>query len=76
MEDIDKKHDCLAYHIKLWADCYHTVGETKGGMVALEYKKFIITSQYHPDDIWTDIQTQTAIKRRFKLVEVTDWKLA
>lgn len=44
MEDIDKKHDCLAYHIKLWADCYHTVGETKGGMVALEYKKFVVTS--------------------------------
>ena len=30
IEDIDKTHACLAYHLKIWADHYPFPGETKG----------------------------------------------
>ena len=49
MEDLDKKHSVLDYHLKIWADRYHAPGETKGGMVPLIHEKIIVTSQYHPD---------------------------
>ena len=49
LEDLDVNHDMLGYHIKLWADKYHCLGETKGGMVALCHEKLVVTSQYHPD---------------------------
>lgn len=30
IEDIDKTHECLAYHFKIWADHYPFNSETKG----------------------------------------------
>ena len=67
LEDLDPKNGHhLGYHIKLWADRYHTSGETKGGIVALKHEKFIVTSQYLPEDIWDDVKTREAIRRRFK----------
>lgn len=47
MEDLDPdRAETLAYNIKLWADRYNCPGETKGGMVALTHKTFIVTSQF------------------------------
>lgn len=37
LEDIDKTHQCLAHHIKLWTDHYSFVGETKGGAISPDY---------------------------------------
>jgi len=44
LEDLDPNHSMLGYHIKLWGDRYHTIGETKGGQVELNFEKIIITS--------------------------------
>ena len=68
IEDVDPKNaEHLGYHLKLWGDHYHCPGETKGGMVALTHKRLIITSQYKPEEIWTDQQTLEAIHRRYSL---------
>lgn len=54
LEDLDPHHACLGYHLKIWADRYHAPGETKGGQVPLTFEKLIVTSQYRPEEIFTD----------------------
>lgn len=54
LEDLDPNHACLGYHLKIWADRYHAPGETKGGVVPLTFEKIIVTSQYRPEEIFTD----------------------
>lgn len=41
-------------HFLRWFDRYKCLVETKGGMVALYADKFIVTSNFHPDDCWKD----------------------
>jgi len=59
---------CLSHYIKIWADKYACKGETKGGAVNLTHRRFIITSNYHPRELWTDNDPQLleAITRRFE----------
>lgn len=69
MDDIGPKHAWLGDHIKIWGDKYGCVLETKGGAcTGANYTKFIITSQYHPREIWPgDRRTIQAISRRFEI---------
>lgn len=71
MEDIDPSHHFLGHHIKIWSDRYAFLAENKGGALYIRPRKFIITSQYHPNDIWQDTPTREAILRRFELKEMT-----
>lgn len=69
IEDLDKYHVKLGYFLKIWGDHYRFNVESKGkGERLIRPKKIIITSNYHPEDIWDDPETVNPILRRYTLV--------
>lgn len=69
LDDFDKSGACLGHHMKIWADRYACTGEIKGGMIPLNFSKFIITSNYTPSEIWPDDEILCqAITRRFEVL--------
>lgn len=73
LDDFDCKE--LGHHLKIWADKWSCTGEIKGGTVNLKHKVFVITSNYHPDDLWEEDNMREAIKRRFTIEHFTDLKI-
>lgn len=66
LDDFDKSGVCLGHYLKIWADRYACTGEIKGATVALQHTTLIITSNYHPKDLWPDDdELLTAVVRRF-----------
>lgn len=61
-------------HLLRWFDRYKCIVETKGGMVALLATTFIVTSNFHPKDIFKfgdDINPQLpALERRIVIEEM------
>lgn len=72
MDDLDKSHECLAQQIKIWGDRYGCILETKGGAETARYDWFVVTSQYHIDEIFTEEATVGALKRRYQEFEIED----
>ncbi len=71
LDDLDKQGSCLGHYLKIWSDKWSCTGEIKGGTVRLQHEKFIVTSNYHPMDLWEDdIQLLRAIERRFKIIKI------
>lgn len=68
IEDIGPSHEVLGYHLKIWADRYAFKAESKFLSVNLRPKGILVTSNYHPKDIWKDSNIYEPILRRFKLV--------
>lgn len=70
LDDFDKSGACLGHYLKIWADRYACTGEIKGATIPLNYSSFVITSNYHPSEIWPDDSVLCeAITRRFRLRE-------
>lgn len=68
IDDLDKKHDYMGYHLKIWADRYAFNAEIKGSSRFIRPKVICVTSNYHPKEIWDDDSTLGPIMRRFKIV--------
>jgi len=70
LDDLDTH--VLGHYLKIWADKYACTGETKGGTIHLQHKLFIVTSNYHPSELWKDDEHMLgAIERRFNIIHKT-----
>lgn len=73
LDDFDDSGIALGHHLKIWADRYSCTGETKGGTVHLRHQKFIITSNFTIEQLWSDREEiKTALLRRFKVKHFGD----
>jgi len=71
LEDLDT--DVLGHYIKIWADRYACTGEVKGGTVPLQFKTFVITSNYTPEQLFAKDPTMAAaVRRRFTFTHLID----
>lgn len=62
---------CLVNHLKLWADpWYNHPGEVKGSQVRLVHDAFIVTSNYHLEDLDISLIDKEALLRRFEVIEM------
>jgi hypothetical protein len=68
IDDLDKYHVKMGYYLKVWADHYAFPAQIKGGQMMARPKKIIVTSNYHPSEIWQDSTTVDPIKRRFTMI--------
>lgn len=69
IDDLDKSHHYMGFHLKIWADRYSFIAETKGSSRYVRPSKIIVTSNWHPNEIWSESQTLEPILRRFKVVK-------
>lgn len=70
IEDLGKNHDKIVDNLKRWADRYDFPAETKGGFLGdIRPRLIIVTSNYHPTDLWTCNGDLGPILRRFKCIK-------
>ena len=70
IDDFEQNFGVLGHHMKIWADRYAFMAEQKGTSVSIRPKRIIVTSNYHPRDIWSEGQILSAILRRFKVTHI------
>lgn len=71
LDDLDQQGACLGHHLKIWADKWACTGEVKGGTVNLKHRRFVVTSNYTPAELWPEDETmRKAIERRFEMKQL------
>lgn len=73
IDDFDKYQVKQGGDMKRWLDKYAFKAPVKGGYLDIRPKKVVVTSNYHPSEIWTDEQTLGPILRRVKIVHHVPW---
>lgn len=63
IDDLDLNHRVLGHHIKRWTDRYSFPAEEKGTTLQIRPRKVVITSNYTPEEIWSDDPTLAAAVR-------------
>lgn len=75
LDDLDFSGACLSHLLKIWLDQYGVKQEIKGATVALNYERFIITSNYTIEELWPGDQhvvLRNAITRRCRVIQFMD----
>lgn len=67
IDDFDKFQVSQGGDMKRWMDHYPFMAPYKGGYTSIRPEKIIVTSNYHPNEIWEDDQTLNPICRRVNL---------
>lgn len=66
LDDLGPQHECLASHLKRWADHYPFPTESKGlANAPIRPKRILVTSNYRIHDVFKKTDAD-AIKRRFQ----------
>lgn len=66
MDDLDS--DTLGHYLKIWLDKYPKTGEVKFGTIPLNYKTFIVTSNYSIEELFANNEKMIEpIRRRCRV---------
>jgi len=68
LEDLDKYQVKWGGMLKRLADRWPMQACIKGTMKYIRPKVVIVTSNYHPEEIWTDAATLDPLLRRFNVI--------
>lgn len=72
IEDLDLNHVHLLGPIKEYADYWQFKAEVKGGQLGcIRPKKIVVTSNYHPTELWSNPKEHEPILSRFRIQEFT-----
>lgn len=66
IEEWSPDHECLASHLKQWADHHPFCAENKGGTMCIRPPKLIITSNFSIAECFEKHQNREPLERRFK----------